>query len=76
MELRNYSNLYQWEVPITHGSPPTARESHTAVAFIPKFGASPKLIIYGGMSGFRLGDVWTLEIESMTWTKINTSDCK
>lgn len=72
LELKNYSNLYQWEVPQTYGPPPTARESHTAVAFTTKAGSS-KLLIYGGMSGFRLGDVWTLDIDSMNWNRINVS---
>ena len=44
------------------GQPPPARESHTCVGFTDKEGKRPRLIIYGGMSGCRLGDLWQLEI--------------
>ena len=30
-------------------------------------GARRQLIIYGGMNGPRLGDVWILDLNSMTW---------
>uniref|UniRef100_A0A914UVD7 Host cell factor Kelch-repeats domain-containing protein n=1 Tax=Plectus sambesii TaxID=2011161 RepID=A0A914UVD7_9BILA len=49
----------------TYGSPPPARESHTAVFYDP--GNKPQLVIYGGMSGCRLGDLWILDINSSTW---------
>ena len=70
LEMKPYSNVMQWEIPETYGTPPPARESHTAVAYTPAEGSPhPKLIIYGGMSGCRLGDLWILDIDSMTWTK-------
>ncbi|CAG2178286.1 unnamed protein product, partial [Oppiella nova] len=69
LEMRPYSNVMQWELPQIHGTPPPPRESHTAVAYVSPDGKSSKLIIYGGMSGCRLGDLWLLDIESMTWTK-------
>lgn len=27
------------------------------------------MLIYGGMNGCRLGDVWILDLASMTWTQ-------
>lgn len=66
LEMKPFSNVMQWDLPITYGTPPPPRESHTAVAYP---GPSPKLIIYGGMSGCRLGDLWQLDIDSMTWSK-------
>lgn len=72
LDLKNYNpNSYQWECPITYGVSPSARESHTAVSFTPTNSHSTKLLIYGGMSGFRLGDVWILDIATMTWSKPN-----
>lgn len=52
---------YYWSIPQTYGQPPTPRESHSACAY------KNKLIIYGGMSGTRLGDLWILNLDSMQW---------
>lgn len=57
-----------WDIPQTYGDSPPPRESHTAVAYTDRYGVS-KLIVYGGMSGCRLGDLWILSIDSMTWSK-------
>jgi len=51
-----------WDLPAVGGEPPPPRESHTAVAYSEKDGQNLKLIIYGGMSGCRLGDLWVLDI--------------
>uniref|UniRef100_A0A0K8SDJ2 Host cell factor Kelch-repeats domain-containing protein n=1 Tax=Lygus hesperus TaxID=30085 RepID=A0A0K8SDJ2_LYGHE len=67
LELRP-NGVTQWEMPHTYGIAPPPRESHTAVAHTDSLGNS-KLIIYGGMSGCRLGDLWILDINSMTWNK-------
>ncbi|KAJ6222140.1 hypothetical protein RDWZM_000685 [Blomia tropicalis] len=71
LEVKPMANgsVYQWEKPHTFGSRPSPRESHTAVSFTPSTGGSTKLLIYGGMSGFRLGDIWILDTESMTWSR-------
>lgn len=58
-----------WEVPVTFGSPPGPRESHTAVAYVSKDMGFNKLIIYGGMSGCRLGDLYILDVDSYMWCK-------
>lgn len=52
-----------WDAPNTYGPVPPARESHTAVAYYDENG-NAKLIIYGGMSGCRLGDLWILDISN------------
>ncbi|XP_014256745.1 host cell factor 1 isoform X2 [Cimex lectularius] len=66
LELKG--NTVVWEMPHTYGTPPPPRESHTAVAYKDAQGNS-KLIIYGGMSGCRLGDLWILDIGTMTWSR-------
>lgn len=78
LDTRPGQPAMQWEKPICFGTPPSPRESHTAVAYIPKSlsGCSSngnsangaKLIIYGGMAGCRLDDLHILDISSMTWS--------
>ncbi|XP_062914475.1 host cell factor 2-like isoform X2 [Mobula hypostoma] len=67
VELKSGSGVVGWDIPVTHGTPPPPRESHTAVVY--KDSKKPKMIIYGGMSGCRLGDLWILDVESLVWTK-------
>lgn len=62
LELRPGSGVVAWDIPITYGVLPPPRESHTAVVYTEKDNKKSKLIIYGGMSGCRLGDLWTLDI--------------
>lgn len=66
IDLRYGSNNLQWDCPQTYGASPPPRESHTAVMF--EADGRRQLIIYGGMSGYRLGDVWILDLNSMTWS--------
>ncbi|KAM9311618.1 host cell factor 2-like [Gastrophryne carolinensis] len=68
LELRPVSGVVGWHVPQTKGSPPSPRESHTAVIYSSKDTKKTKLYIFGGMSGTRLGDLWELNIETMTWS--------
>lgn len=63
------SNPVAWEIPITHGSTPPPRESHTGVAYVDKAKGKSILVIYGGMSGCRLGDLWFLNTDTLTWSK-------
>ena len=62
LELKPNSNAMAWDCPITFGQPPPPRESHSCVAYSDKDGTRPRLIIYGGMSGCRLGDLWQYDI--------------
>ncbi|CAJ1051319.1 host cell factor 1a [Xyrichtys novacula] len=69
LELRAGSSVVGWDIPITYGVLPPPRESHTAVVYTEKMSRKSRLIIYGGMSGCRLGDLWTLDIDTLTWNK-------
>lgn len=62
LELRQGTNTVAWDKPVTNGQAPPPRESHTCVAYVDKFGQTPRLLIYGGMSGCRLGDLWQFDI--------------
>ncbi|XP_039282665.1 host cell factor 1-like [Nilaparvata lugens] len=62
------NNSTAWELPQTYGTSPSPRESHTACAYTDSKGVS-KLVIFGGMSGCRLGDLWILDIETMAWNR-------
>ncbi|PFX33471.1 Host cell factor 1 [Stylophora pistillata] len=68
IDIRTSSNL-QWEMPATFGMTPSPRESHTCVATSDSDNKRPRLIVYGGMSGCRLGDLHQLDIDTMTWSK-------
>ncbi|XP_076338271.1 host cell factor 1-like isoform X6 [Tachypleus tridentatus] len=69
LELKPYSSVMTWDSPQVFGQPPPPRESHTAVGYFSSDNKQPRLIIYGGMSGCRLGDLWQLEIDTMQWHK-------
>uniref|UniRef100_A0AAY4EC44 Host cell factor 1 n=1 Tax=Denticeps clupeoides TaxID=299321 RepID=A0AAY4EC44_9TELE len=69
LELRTGSSVVGWDIPITYGVLPPPRESHTAVVYTEKTTKKSRLVIYGGMSGCRLGDLWTLDIDTLTWNK-------
>ncbi len=62
LELRPGSSVMGWDIPVTYGVLPPPRESHTAVVYTEKATKKSRLVIYGGMSGCRLGDLWTLDI--------------
>lgn len=75
LELRPGSSVVGWDIPITYGVLPPPRESHTAVVYTEKTTRKSRLIIYGGMSGCRLGDLWTLDIGEFTVRGNNHQDC-
>ena len=54
-------NYTAWDLPQTFGTSPPPRESHTGVAYTDKKTGKSCLVIYGGMSGSRLGDLWLLD---------------
>uniref|UniRef100_A0A914EFK1 Fibronectin type-III domain-containing protein n=1 Tax=Acrobeloides nanus TaxID=290746 RepID=A0A914EFK1_9BILA len=66
LDLKTGANNLQWIFPQTYGLSPPPRESHTAVIF--ETDTIRQLIIYGGMSGKRLDDVWILDLYTYTWT--------
>lgn len=51
----------QWECPTIEGPTPSPRESHSSVTI------GNKLLVYGGMNGKRLNDLWTLNIGEWSW---------
>lgn len=69
LELHGGSNYLSWEVPVTYGQSPPPRESHSGVAYTDKNTGKSSLLIYGGMSGSRLGDLWVLDVEGMIWSR-------
>ncbi|XP_032522831.2 host cell factor 1 [Danaus plexippus] len=69
LELYPNSSMTVWDIPITYGQSPPPRESHSGVSYTDKSTGKSSLIIYGGMSGSRLGDLWVLDVDSMTWSR-------
>ncbi|XP_023189701.1 host cell factor 1 isoform X1 [Xiphophorus maculatus] len=67
LELRPGSTVVSWEIPPTSCPAPPPRESHTAV--MASRGGVSRLIIYGGMNGCRLGDLWILDVDSLVWSQ-------
>lgn len=57
LELRDNGRV-MWHPIAVDGPVPPPRESHSAVIYTDTSGFT-KLIIYGGMNGNRLGDLWT-----------------
>ncbi|XP_051977060.1 host cell factor 2-like [Xyrauchen texanus] len=68
LELQAQSGVKCWNFPETKGGGPSARESHSSVVYCGKGGSATKLFIFGGMCGYRLNDLWQLDIETMTWS--------
>ena len=56
LEIREGTSL-QWVCPNIEGPAPCPRESPAAVTV-----GTNRLLIYGGMNGKRLGDVWILDV--------------
>lgn len=59
---------YKWDLPTTFGVSPCKRESHSAVHYKSKSNEKNYLIIFGGMNGKRLGDLWILDVDSLMWS--------
>ncbi|XP_039294839.1 host cell factor 1-like isoform X2 [Nilaparvata lugens] len=57
-----------WRLIVANGAQPVGRESHSACLYKPNL-HEEKLIIYGGMNGYRLDDVWSLDINTYTWSE-------
>lgn len=69
LELYPNSSMTVWDIPLTYGQSPPPRESHSGVSYTDKTSGKSSLIIYGGMSGSRLGDLWILDVDSMSWSR-------
>ncbi|CAL8139288.1 unnamed protein product [Orchesella dallaii] len=70
-KLNVSSNLEEvsWEIPSVFGSMPGPRESHSAVAYFTSSLRYNRLIIYGGMCGRRLNDLYFMDVDTRVWTK-------
>ena len=66
-------NTYSWEQPTIRGTPPAERESHSCVFYRGQTENRPKLLVYGGMNGHRLGDLWSFHLGTK---KINLNSNK
>uniref|UniRef100_A0A8D0G884 Host cell factor Kelch-repeats domain-containing protein n=1 Tax=Sphenodon punctatus TaxID=8508 RepID=A0A8D0G884_SPHPU len=51
LELQHGSGVVGWSIPDTKGVLPSPRESHTAIIYCRKDMGSPKMFVFGGMSG-------------------------
>ncbi|GBP33288.1 Host cell factor 1 [Eumeta japonica] len=69
LELSPNSSVTMWDIPVTYGQSPPPRESHSGVAYTDRNTGKSSLIIYGGMSGSRLGDLWVLDVDTMSWSR-------
>ncbi|XP_074553929.1 host cell factor 2 isoform X2 [Halichoeres trimaculatus] len=74
LELQSVSGARGWSIPDVKGGGPSARESHTSVAYTGP--GSPKLYIFGGMQGSRLDDLWQLDLDTMVWSMPDTRGSK
>ena len=63
LEIKEGTSL-QWQCPNIEGVIPPVRESHSALAW------DNKLVVYGGMNGRRLNDIWMLETDPWKWTNV------
>ncbi|XP_018518260.1 host cell factor 2 isoform X2 [Lates calcarifer] len=70
LELQPVTGARGWSIPETKGGGPSARESHSSVAY--EGLGSPKLYIFGGMQGCRLDDLWQLDLNTMVWSMPET----
>lgn len=73
LELYPNSSMTVWDIPLTYGQSPPPRESHSGVAYTDRNTGKSSLIIYGGMSGSRLGDLWILDMDTMSWSRPEVS---
>lgn len=64
LEIKEGTSL-QWHAPTFEGPVPAVRESHSTLTW------GTKLVVYGGMNGHRLGDVWVLDTEPWKWTNVS-----
>lgn len=69
--LHTYTkNKFAWEeLVIPNG--PRGRESHSAVFYHNKNLNQKNLIIFGGMNGSRLNDLWFLNVDDLIWQQFD-----
>ncbi|XP_027196008.2 host cell factor 2-like [Dermatophagoides pteronyssinus] len=68
LDIGKGSSNYKWSIPVTKGHSPSPRESHTAIMHKHQTTGHDWMLIYGGMDNNRLGDVWILDLNTMSWS--------
>lgn len=63
-------NKFAWEEVITENGP-IGRESHSAIFYHNKIQDKNYLIIFGGMNGERLNDLWFLDVDEFIWMQFD-----
>lgn len=70
--LHSYpKNKFAWEEIIVANGP-IGRESHSAVFYHNKIQNKQFLVIFGGMNGERLNDLWFLDVDDFVWMQFDT----
>lgn len=70
LDLKSGSGVQNWLKPECTGQGPSARESHSSVVYKPE-GRAPMLVVYGGKDMHsRLGDIFSLDTGSNSWTEL------
>ncbi|KAF1758391.1 hypothetical protein GCK72_014849 [Caenorhabditis remanei] len=72
LDLSTAPNALVWSKPEIKGDQPSARESHTAVLY--ENDRVSRMVVYGGMDGNRLGDLWYLDLNTLQWTEMKITD--
>ncbi|XP_065179747.1 host cell factor 1-like [Sycon ciliatum] len=73
LDVKEGTTLH-WGVPTTSGPLPHERESHSCVSISSSDshgGEGGKLLVFGGMCGHRMNDLWMLDIKYMTWYEVS-----
>lgn len=60
---------FKWLKLPSHINGPSNRESHSAIYYCDKIEIRKFLIIFGGMNGERLGDLWFLDLDQLIWVQ-------
>lgn len=64
-------NSHTWDQPTIRGAQPVERESHSCVSYRGRSENRSKLIVYGGMNGHRLGDIWNFYLGKIDFSAKN-----
>jgi len=63
------NDKFRWEKLPTAIDGPCGRESHSAIFHYDEKEDAKFLIVFGGMDGNRLGDLWFLDLKQLVWVQ-------
>ena len=63
------NDKFRWEKLPTAIDGPCGRESHSAIFHFDEKEDAKFLIVFGGMDGNRLGDLWFLDLKQLVWAQ-------